>query len=68
MDETLTTYFEQLDKHLSELGQCDSTIEYAPHARKPFDLIIRSLNEIKTCLGVECKNIDSYFGKDDENQ
>jgi hypothetical protein len=61
MDETLQGYFQKLDDYLSELGQSDSTIEYAPHARVPFDMVIKSLNEIRTYLGGDSKTRDSYF-------
>ena len=51
MDNTLKNYFEELDEHIKELGQSDSSIEYAPHIRNKFDKVIYSLNKIKEHSG-----------------
>ena len=66
MDETLQGYFQKLDDYLSELGQSDSTIEYAPHAKNPFEMTIKSLNEIRTYLGGDPRTVNYYFDKEDE--
>lgn len=64
MDDSLQGYFQKLDDYLSELGQSDSTIEYAPHAKIPFEMVVKSLNEIKMYLGGNPKSISYYFGKE----
>lgn len=64
-EKSLKDYFKQIDIYLSELGQSDSTIEYAPHARNPFEKLVVSLNELKLHLGEEVKIIDSYFREED---
>lgn len=65
MDETLQEYFQKLDDYLRELGQSDSTIEYAPHAKIPFEMVVTSLNKIKVYLGGEYKSVNYYFDKED---
>jgi len=64
-EKSLQDYFKQIDKYLSELGQSDSTIEYAPHARNPFDKLIESMNELKLHLGEESKPVDTYFREEE---
>lgn len=65
MDETLTGYFNELDRHLKNLGQSDSSIEYAPHIREEFDKVVKSLNNIKGYLGgIEMLyKSDKYFNE-----
>lgn len=66
MDKTLQKYFKKLDENLSELGQSDSSVEYAPHVREPFDKVIESLNEIRTYLGEYPIKVNQYFNIEDE--
>ena len=53
--------FEKLDKALKELGESDSSVEYAPHIRECFDDVIKELNKIKSQLNAEIKDIGYYF-------
>ena len=46
--------FNELDIALKNLGQSDSSIEYAPHMRLPFDDILYCIS----CLKVETINCD----------
>jgi len=66
VDKTLQKYFKKLDENLSELGQSDSSVEYAPHVREPFDKVIESLNEIRTYLGEYPIKVNQYFNIEDE--
>lgn len=60
-DAVLEELFNDLDQKLSALALSDSTLEYSPHIREPFDQSIGVLNEIKMYLGVNAKKIESYF-------
>lgn len=53
--------FELLDVALKELGESDSSIEYAPHIRECFDTVIRELNDIIDVLDIKKLDIDNYF-------
>ncbi|NUJ17485.1 hypothetical protein FKN04_12955 [Bacillus glycinifermentans] len=66
MDKKLQRYFKKLDEKLSELGQSDSSVEYAPHVREPFDKVVESLNEIRTYLGGYPIKVNRYFNIEDE--
>jgi hypothetical protein len=65
MVSTLEKYFKQLDESLSELVQSESTIEYAPHVREPFDKVVAAINDIRTYVGGNSRSSEYYFDNED---
>ena len=53
--------FDYLDAALMELGKSDGSVEYAPHLRERFNVIIEELNKIKGMLNILPKNSEEYF-------
>lgn len=61
MDDTLNAYFVELDRHLSDLGKSDSSVEYASHIRDEFNKVVSSVNKIRLYIGGDSVKFDSYF-------
>lgn len=63
----LAEHFDTLDEHLSSLGSSDSSIEYAPHVREKFNMVVGAINNLKAATGTT-KLIQSpswYFGNEE---
>lgn len=67
LDKELAEHFDTLDKHLSNLGSSDSSVEYAPHIREEFNMVVGAVNNLKAATGT-AKLIQSpswYFGAEE---
>lgn len=57
----------ELDEALIDLARSDSSVEYAPHIREPFNLVVDKLNKLKEEMKFESIIIDKnkYFSDEE---
>lgn len=60
--------FLKIENSLEQLAKSDSSIQYTPHIRKEFDLVVEGLNIIKQKTGYKIliNKPSHYFGEDVE--